>query len=121
MLGGMGGSAGAPPMGPGATGPGAPGSPGLGATAQFQSEMAPGSGEEEALKNASIQLGIALKAMYLRSAKASKLVLGAMRDIQSAREELQKVATAPMQPSPGLGAESPMGGMPPMGGMMGGM
>ena len=109
-------------MAPGALSPGAPGSPGLGATAQFQSEMAPGAGEEEALKNASIQLGIALKAMYLRSAKASKLVLGAMRDIQSAREELQKVATAPMQPSPGLGAEpSTMGGMPPMGGMMGGL
>lgn len=111
-----GGQGGGPGMAPGA----APaGNPMLGGMADFQSTMAPGSGEEEALKQASIQLGIALKAIYLRSPKAAKLILTAMRDIQSAREEISKAGSGPSGALPNLGAEGMAGMMqaPGMGGM----
>lgn len=118
MLTGGGGALGG--MGAGAPMPGGmpstpPGSPALEGMARFQSEMAPGKGEEEALMNASVQIGIALKAIYLRSPKAAKLLLGAMRDIQSAREELQKAATAPMQAAPNLGVGDGGAGMAALG------
>lgn len=122
ILGMLGSGGGAPPggMGGGMPAPGGmpstpPGSPGLEGLSRFQSEMAPGKGEEEALMNASVQLGIALKGIYLRSPKAAKLLLGAMRDIQSAREELQKAGTAPMQAAPNLGVGDGGAGMAALG------
>lgn len=58
--------------------------------------------EEKAMAEASAQIQIALTGVYGRSAKAAKFLSTAYRDIQSAREALKELASAPLGPPPEL-------------------
>ena len=64
--------------------------------------------EKEALATASANIQIALAGIYTRSAKASKHLSTAYGEIQKAREELEQLIEAPLQPPPDL-----LGGLNP--------
>lgn len=74
----------------------------------------PPDGEQEALRDASMKIGLAFSRIQLRSAKAARLLSEAISKIQSARETLQAESERSLAPPPNLG-----GGLPMMPGPMG--
>jgi hypothetical protein len=86
---------------------------GLQALAQMQ-QSPPPSGEQDALRDASMQIGFAASRIAQRSAKAARLLAEALAKIQSAREALESEGNRPLGQPPDLGA-GPMagGGQPP--------
>ena len=76
-------------------------------------------GEDEALGQASAQIGLALSRIYLRSSRAATKLSQALKDIQEARTILQEEAQSAVMSPPdlmGAMASSPQG---PPAGMMG--
>lgn len=73
----------------------------------------PPDAEQEALRDATMKISMALSRIQLRSAKAARLLSESLGKLQSAREALDTEASRPMAPPPSLG-------MPPMGGLAGG-
>ena len=63
----------------------------------------PPDGEQEALRDASMKIGMAFSRIQLRSAKAARLLSEAQSKIQSAREALQQEASRPLSAPPDLG------------------
>jgi hypothetical protein len=82
----------------------------------------PPSGEEEALRDASMKIGMAASRVAQRSAKAARLLAEAIAKIQSAREALQAEPSRALAAPPDFGlsmigapgAASPMGPGPGM-------
>ena len=110
-----------PPMaGPGLPGPGPsplgqPNPAALQALGDLQKQPSPG-GEEEALTKATDAVGMAMSRIYMRSPEAAKMLSEALSRIQSARMELQKIASAPVGMPPDLlGGITPWGGPIPSG------
>ena len=96
-----GGAGGGGPMGGGMAGPGG-GPQQLDALASMQ-QGPPPHGEEEALADATMKIGMALARIHLRSPKAAKMLTEALSKIQGARQEMQTLAQSPVSPPPSLG------------------
>jgi hypothetical protein len=93
---------------PGLMGGGGAGqAPGLGggnpmdALAQMQQSPQP-QGEEQAMADASMKIGMALARIYMRSPKASRLLTEAAQKIQAAREALGEEGSRPISAPPNL-------------------
>src|SRR5215467_4927938 len=63
----------------------------------------PPSGEQDALRDASMQIGFAASRIAQRSAKAARLLAEALAKIQSAREALESEGNRPLGQPPDLG------------------
>jgi hypothetical protein len=70
----------------------------------------PPSGEQDALRDASMQIGFAASRIAQRSAKAARLLTEALTKIQAAREALEQEGSRPLGPTPDLGSGALMGG-----------
>jgi len=106
----------APMQGPGL--PGGPPDPVLAGLAMLQ-QSPPPEGEQEALRDASTKIGMAMSRVQTRSPKAARLLADALSKVQQAREALQQEAQKqlPAPPDLGLSGGSMAGGMPGGGGM----
>lgn len=93
------GGPGGPPGGGMAPPGGGPGQ--LDALASMQSAPPP-HGEEEALADATMKIGMALARIHMRSPKAAKMLSEAVSKIQGARKELKNTATNPVASPPNL-------------------
>ena len=80
----------------------------------------PPSGEQEALRDASMKIGMAASRWQTRSPKAARLLADALSKIQQAREVMDALKTSPLEAPPDLGLGGP-GGPSPMGPMAPGM
>ena len=92
---------------------GGPDPMGLEALGQLQSQPSPG-GEEQALADASLNIGMALTRIHMRSPRAARLLSDALSKLNQAREALQTEASAPVGAPPNL-----LGGLTPNTGMTG--
>lgn len=113
LLGGLMGGGGGAPGGGGPMPMGAP--PGLGggdpmqALMGLQEQPAP-DGEDQALQDASLKIGMAYSRIQMRSPKAAKLLADASSKVQQAREALKQEGSRPLGAPPSLGmAEQGMG------------
>lgn len=79
----------------------------------------PPSGEQEALRDASMKISMAMGRVQLRSAKAARLLADALSKVQQAREAMQQEGKGAMNAPPdlGFGAGAPGMGGPNMGAM----
>jgi len=81
-------------------------------------QQPPPDGEQEALKDASMKIGLAMARWQLRSPKAARLLADSLSKIQQARETMQQEGKGAMNAPPDLGfAGSGAPATPPMGGM----
>lgn len=120
---GMGGPPGAPPMGgpPGPAPEGGGGPEGILKMLAGLQQQPPPDGEQEALRDASMKIGMAMARIQMRSAKAARLLADALSKVQQAREALQQEGHRSLNAPPDLGfAGAGAPATPPMGGVMGG-
>jgi len=66
-------------------------------------QQPPPEGEQEALRDASMKIGMALSRVQTRSAKAARLLADALSKVQQAREALQQEGQRGLSPPPDLG------------------